>query len=152
MKPLIIIILIVVIAISIFIFSNQSRNTKIIVGSINDIEPNIDKIMKSNQKDAFLIVKIKGTDDFIQFTGDTKGVQLDFPLVTERQKSMEVAYKQVAKELNLAIVENRGSSGDNFLDINIKGTSVQIADISRIILEKMFKVNSSSKIEYELNL
>ena len=150
MKTSIIIIILALIVISIFIFSKQSDDTKTIVGSINDIESNIDKVMKSNKKGAFLIATIQGINDFIQFTGNTTGVQLDFPLVTDRQKSMEMVYRSVAKELNLVIVENKGTSGHNFLDIDIKGTATQIAIISRILMEKLFMVNQSTKIEYEL--
>lgn len=152
MKPLIIIILIFVVAISFFIFSNQTSTPKTIIGTINDIETKIDSVMRSTNKYAFMIVKIQGTDDFIQFTGDKEGVQLDYPLITDRQKSTEAAYRQVAKELNLVIVENKGSSGDNFLDIDIHGPATQIANTSRILLERMFKINSNTKIEYELSL
>jgi hypothetical protein len=151
MKIAIIIFALVLIAFFIFIFSKRSDDTTTSVGSIDDIENNIEKIMRSTKKDAFLIAKVHGTSDFIQFTGDAKGVQLDFPLVTDRQKSMETAFRSVAKELNLEIVGNRGSGGQNFLDIDIKGTTAEITVIARTLMEKLFRVNQNTKIEYELN-
>jgi hypothetical protein len=151
MKITLIILALVLIALFIFIFAKRSDDAMTSVGGIDDIEGNIEKIMRTTKKDAFLIAKVHGTSDFIQFSGDAKGVQLDFPLVTDRQKSMETAFRSVAKELNLQIVENRGSGGEHFLDIDIKGTAAEISFIVRTLMEKLFRVNQSTRIEYELN-
>ena len=151
MKIAIIIFVLIVASLFIFIFLKRSDDTTTWVGNVDEIESNIEKIMRSTKKDAFLVAKVRGTSDFIQFTGDAKGVQLDFPLITDRQKSMESAFRSIAKELNLEIVENAGSGGDTFLDIDIKGTAAEIAVIGRTFMENLFRVNQSTKIEYELN-
>ncbi len=93
----------------------------------------------------------RGWRNRIQFTGDAKGVQFDFPLVTDRQKSMESTFRSIAKELNLEVVENRGSGGDMFIGIDIKGTAAEIAVIARAFMEKLFRANRGTKIDYELN-
>jgi hypothetical protein len=151
MKIAIIIFALVLVAFFIFIFLRRPDDTMTSIGSIDDLKSIIEKIMKSTKEDAFLIAKVHETSDFIQFTGDAEGVQLDFPLITDRQRSMEAAFRSVAKKLNLQIVENRGSGGDTFLDIDIKGNAAEVAVIAKIFMEKLFGANRSTKIEYELN-
>jgi hypothetical protein len=151
MKILIIIFALVLVSLAIFLLSSRPNDTATSVGSIDDIESNIEKMMRSSKQDAFLIVTVYGTSDFIQFTGDAKSVQLDFPLVTDEQKSMETAFRSVAKELNLNTVENR--AGDEiFLDIDIKGTAAEISIIAKALIIKLFMVNQNTKIEYEANV
>lgn len=99
-----------------------------------------------------MIAKVHGTNDFIRFNSDTKSVELDFPLVSDRQQSMEEAFRSIAKEMNLKVVENRRTAGQTFLDIYIKGTSAEISVVGQTFIEKFFKVNQDTKIEYELDV
>ena len=89
---IIIVFVLVLIGVFIYRFFKHSDNTATSIGSIDDLESHIEKMMKSTMTGAFLIVKVYGTSDFIQFSGSERNVQLDFPLVTDRQKSMEAAW------------------------------------------------------------
>jgi hypothetical protein len=57
-----------------------------ITGWLREIEDYINTLMSGDNDTAFLVIEISGTEDFIQFLNDEKSVQLDFPLVTDRQK------------------------------------------------------------------
>ena len=151
MKIGIIIFTSILIALLLFILLKRSHDSTISVGSIDDIERNMLALMTSGKEGAFLIVTVQGTNDFIQFTSDASSVQLDFPLVTERQKSLEMIFRSAAKGLDLEIVENRGSGGEIFLDITMKGTAAEIAVIARALMEKLFTINQGVKIQYELD-
>jgi hypothetical protein len=109
-------------------------------------------MMLSSKKDSFVIAMVHGTDDFIQFSGNTENVQLDFPQITDRQKGMEVEFRTVAKEMNLNLVENRGSGGELFLDIDLKGTPTEISSIARTFMERFFGLSQDTKVEYKLNI
>jgi hypothetical protein len=83
---LIITVLVVFIFIGFLLFYRQD-DTTVLVGTIKDLESSIEKMMISTKEDAFVIATIYGTDDFIQFSGNAKNVQLDFPQITDRQRS-----------------------------------------------------------------
>jgi len=152
MKILIVIFAIIVLGTFLLVRSKQNQEIPKIKGSLNELEENISKLMGSNNDNAFLIVEVSGTEDFIQFSGDDKGVQLDFPLVTERQKEMEAQIRQSAKNQNLAIIENKGSDGSRFLDIDIDGNPFKIAEISKDLLKNIYGVNESSTLMYQIEI
>jgi len=49
-------------------------------------------------------------------------------------------------------VENKGSGGEKFLDVTIKGTAAEIAVIVKALMEKLFRMNHNMKIRYESNV
>lgn len=137
----VIIIVLIVFALITFVFLKRSGDTTALLGTTKDLEDSIAKMMQSTKKHAFVIAKVHGTNDFIRFNSDTKSVELDFPLVSDRQQSMEEAFRSIAKEMNLKVVENRRTAGQTFLDIYIKGTSAEISVVGQTFIEKFFKVN-----------
>ena len=58
-------------------------------GQLSELERYIDRLMRSTSETSFLVVIVGHEDDFIQMTGNRAGVQLDFPLVTQRQQMRE---------------------------------------------------------------
>jgi hypothetical protein len=122
-----------------------------IIGSLKDIENKINLLMNGNNEQSFLVIEISGTGDFIQFTGDKKGVQLDFPLLTENQKRMESKIRSIAKDQSLTVVENKGTDGNKFLDIDLNGTPAAVSKKIKSFLEKLFDVNDNTKLKFELN-
>jgi hypothetical protein len=152
MELVLAIIVFVVILLIAFLFLYQPDNTEGLVGTIKDLENYIGIMMLSTEKYAFVIATVKGTRDFVQFSGNTKNIQLDFPLITDRQKSMEAAFRTTAKEMDLKIIENRGTGGDVFLDIDLKGTTAEISAVARTFMEKFFGITQDTKIKYRLNI
>ena len=140
---------VLVILISCFKKSNESVMT---TGYAKDIERNIQKLMNSRRSDAFLIVTIFKSDDYIQFTADAKGVQLNLPLITERQKSFESLFKKTAESENLNVIESKGTDGTIFLDINIDGASAEISKTVESFMAKLFNVSANTKLKFELNV
>ena len=152
MKIFIVIIAIIILGVFLLMRSKQNQEIPKIQGSLKDIEENLSKLMVSNNDHAFLIVEVFGTEDFIQFSRDHKGVQLDFPLVTDRQKKMEEKIRQSAKNQNIAIIENKGSDGSRFLDIDIDGSPSEIAEISKGLLKNIYGVNESTTLMFQLEI
>jgi hypothetical protein len=148
----VIIIVLIVFALITFVFLKRSGDTIALLGTTKDLEDSIVKLMQSTKKRAFVIAKVHGTNDFVRFNSDTKSVELDFPLVSDMQKSMEEAFRSIAKKMNLKVVKNIRSGGQTFLDINIKGTTAEISVVGQTFIEKFFKVDQDTKIEYELNV
>ena len=150
-----IIISIIVLILIVTIYSRIIRKPNsgtVTIGKSEIIETMIENLMKSTNKYRFLIITKHGSDDFIQFTGDNKGVQLDFPLVTERQKNQESAFRDTSAKLNLEVIDNQGSDGSSFLDINLKGNPSEISDTVKKFLGLLFDVDSNTKLEFTYDL
>ena len=152
MELVLAIIVFLVIILIAFLFLYRPDNTEVLVGTTKDLENYIGIMMLSTEKYAFVIATVQGTRDFVQFSGNTKNIQLDFPLITDRQKSMEVAFRTTAKEMDLKIIENRGTGGEVFLDIDFKGTTAEISVVARTFMERFFGITQDTQIKYRLNI
>lgn len=152
MKIFIVIFAIIILGAFLLVRSKQNQEIPKIQGSLKELEENLSKLMGSNNDHAFLIIEVSGTEDFIQFSGNDKGVQLDFPLVTDRQKELEAQIRQSAKNKNLLIIENKGSDGSRFLDIDIDGSPSEITEISKGLLKNIYGVNESSILMFQLEI
>ena len=148
----VIIVAFVVVALIVFFYFKRSDDTTTLPGTMKDLEDSIAKMMQSTKKRPLVIAKVHGTNDFVRFNSDTKSVELEFPLASDRQKNMEEAFRAIAKEMNLKVVENRKTGGQTFLDIYLKGTAAEISATGQTFIEKFFEINQDTKIEYELNV
>ena len=152
MKIIIAIIVLILIVFFASIFLRKPSDATIVEGNIYNIEGMIKDLMNSSNDYAFLIIKIYGTEDFVQFTGDLEGVQLDFPLITKRQKSLESTFHRASRDLNQEVIENKGSDGSRFLDIELYGNASEITDIVTEFMAKLFNVNSGTKLVFEYDI
>ncbi len=152
MKILIFIFVCLIVVLYLFLPSKKVKVIPKIQGNLKDIENYINRLMVSDNDNSFLIIGISGTEDFIQFSGDNKGVQLDFPLVTDRQKELESHFRQSAKKEGLKIIDNTGSDGSFFLDIDINGSSAEITKVISALLKRVFGVTESSTLEIQLGV
>jgi len=112
-------------------FDNVPKFAK---GRVFDIPPYVARLMRSKNAYAFLIITIAHSDDFMQLTGDESGVQIDFILVTARQRGFEDKIREVAAREGLEVFENHGSDGARFLDIYINGESREVAAVCSKLL------------------
>jgi len=149
---IIVFVVIILIASVAFLFLYRPDNTEDLAGTIKDLENYIGIMMLSAEKYAFVVATVKGTRDFVQFSGNTKNIRLDYPLITDRQKSMEAAFRTTAKEMNLKVIENRGIGGEVFLDIDLKGSTAEISAVARTFMERFFGITQDTKIKYRLNI
>ena len=106
-------------------------------------------LMASTRGDSFLIITVKRTGDFVQFTGHPAGVQLDFPVITMPQKILEPEFHDTAKKLGLTVVESKGSDGSRFLDIGIEGSPSEVAQVVSAFLAEFLQVRGDSDLEFK---
>ena len=118
-------------------------------GSLSSIEVHMGKLMASADPHAFLIVTVAGTPDFIQFSGDSAGVQMDLPLITERQRGLGTAFRAACDKAGLSISRTAGSNGAQFLDVNISGSSREISQKVARILGQVFGLDERSALEFQ---
>jgi hypothetical protein len=120
-------------------------------GRSSDIKASLSRLMYSSSsvERDYLIIRVGGTEDFIQFTGDAKGVQIDFPLVTARQRSNERKIKEIAAGLSLEFRETRGSDGSRFLDCDYSENVEKVASVCRELLSKIYGVTDDTELIFE---
>jgi hypothetical protein len=118
-------------------------------GFVFDIPGYIDRLMRSTDENPFLIITVMGSEDFLQLSGSGGTVQLDFPMVTQRQQSLETTIRTVAASSNLTIIENYGTDGTLFLDIDLSGAAPAMAAICSKMLREVFSVSGTTELLFE---
>jgi hypothetical protein len=120
------------------------------MSDLTKIKSYVEQLIRTSPGDgAFLIITVNGTEDFLQMTGDTRGVQLNFPLITARQMSMESNIRAVAARNGFTLTENNGSDGSRFLDIGMAANASEVAQVSEILLREVFRVGEATKLDFE---
>jgi hypothetical protein len=117
-------------------------------GRIFDIRAYLDRLMRS-QAHAFLIINIAHSEEFLQLTGHAGGVQIDFPMVTPRQRSLEGKIRAVASREGLELVENYGSEGTLFLDINLNAELAEVTATCSKVLRQVFNVSGDVELFFQ---
>ncbi len=118
-------------------------------GRIFDLAPYVDRLMRSKDPHAYLIINIVHSEDFMQLSGDASGVELDFPQITPRQQSFEEKIRSVARLEGLEVVETHGSDGCRFLDLNVNGESRVVAAICSKVLREVYSVSGDAELLFQ---
>jgi hypothetical protein len=105
--------------------------------------------MRSEDPHAFVIVNVAHSEDFLQLSGDRNSVQVDFPLITPRQRSLEGTIRDVAEHEGLDVVETSGSDGSRFLDVNVNGDYRAVAAICSKILRGVYSLSGHVELKFE---
>jgi hypothetical protein len=126
------------------------RHVHRITGKASELEPRIAQLMQS-ERQTFLIVRVAGTRDFLQLTAAPDSAQIDFPLVTDRQRELEPKIREAAAELQLDFRETCGSDGTRFLDCDLTATPAEIARACRQLLQRVFGITEDATLAYETN-
>jgi hypothetical protein len=146
----ILIIALIVIGVVLYIHF-RSTETNSVSGKLEDLDDHLRKLMSSDEDGAFLAVAISKTGDFIQFTGDGTGVQLDLPQITERQKELSNKFHAIAEELGLVVIKNEGPDGSQFLDINIPGDVSKVTEIAAKLISDLYGIEEETGLIYTTN-
>ena len=128
-----------------------SQNSEGPSESMKDIESAVSGLLASQEEDAFLVVTIPGTPDFVQMSGFRGSAELDFPQIMDRQRRMRPKIEAVCEELGLTQRVTLGSDGSEFLNYDLPRDAGTIAEIVRKILSDVFEVSELSPLEFEWN-
>lgn len=116
--------------------------------SSEHFEDLVRRLMHSTSDDSFLVVGVENSEDFLQMTASPFGIQLDFPLITDRQKSLESRIRESAGRQGLTIQETQGTDGNSFLDIDINGEPGHVAAVCRRFMAEIYGA-TGARFRYE---
>jgi hypothetical protein len=124
------------------------RRSHHIRGTTAELEPRIARLMQSASQ-TLLIVHVPHTEDFLQLSATPKSAQIDFPLITDRQRALEPKIREAAAALHLNFHETRGSDGSRFLDCDFSGSPREIAHTCRQLLTRVFGISEDAPLTFE---
>jgi hypothetical protein len=98
----------------------------------------LDRLQRSTDPHAFLIVADPQSGDFVQFTASSEVIQINFPVITPRQQELEFRVRQVLEANGLRPASTAGSDGSRFLDADSSASPEETAEIIRSIFRDAF--------------
>lgn len=119
--------------------------------SLGDIPAAIDGLLKSPAEDAFLVINIAGTEDFVQLGGYRGTAFLDFPQITERQQALRDEIETVCADLGLVLEINVASNGAEFLDYELSGSAGEMTAVVQQVLIRVYGVDPGTALEFDTN-
>ena len=129
------------------LFFSTSANAA--TGNFSDIGPYFNALSDAKNNNAFLVVTIKGTEDFFQFKHYEDGTfEIDFPLITERQQSLEDRVKTAHSDLGLSYELTESSDGSRFIDVYTKMTSEEISGAVKDLFRKVFLSTQATELTF----
>jgi len=119
--------------------------------TMNDLEPAVLALLKSSGDNAFLIIHISGTQDFVQMSSYEGLAALDFPQITSRQRELRPKVESVCDSLGLVQRIITGSNGAEFLDYDLPKDAGEISSMLRQILVTVFDTPDDIQLEFTVN-
>ena len=144
----VIIIIVVVVVLILWMMKPQST-AEATQGTLSDIPRYLEALLKSDDPHAFLVITHESSGDFLQFTAGEDTIQMDFPVITEQQKSKAEEIKNTCSSLGLTLEENAGSGGEKFYDWNLSGTPYEMSATIATVLKQTFGVNPQNQLIFQ---
>lgn len=128
--------------------SDPAAEPERVSGSLADVPGFLSALVDSPASDAFLIIEVDGTADFLQFTAGDTVIELDLPLITPRQQQLEKEFRRTAADLELVVRVSIGSNGARFLDIDLDARSPGTAPLVQKFLAGLYGVSDESPLVF----
>ena len=138
-------------AVVVVVLAVRRATPTVVVASPLGLEGSVSKLMRSDNPSSFFVVKVSNTEDFLQFSHMSGGVEMDYPQVTPRPFEMRAKFHAVCDALRLQIRTTYGSDGSEFLDVEIEGPELVVVSRIREVLSEMFCVYADDSVEVELS-
>ena len=116
-------------------------------GTFDDLSAYFQDLTAARKATAFLIISVKDTDKFIQFKYHRKIVQrnaqsyqgvfeIDFPIITPYQKSIEKKFLAVCAEFELEVAESPAHFRHRFHNAYVLGSAAEMGEVvTRMFME-----------------
>jgi hypothetical protein len=115
----------------------------------DELRDYVGRLTRAAEEGAFLIVTVAGGEDFLQMVAGGEDVQIDFPLITGRQRGLESKIRAAAEGEGLSVEENEGSDGARFLDMYVEKDAGRVARVCRSLLREVFDAGEDARLEFE---
>ncbi len=118
-------------------------------GRLSELAGFVARLREARNPQAFLIVELAGTEDFLQMKHYDDTFELDFPVLTERQRSLAAEVQRVYRSLGHTVVEDKSRPlGDVFLDVYLK-TDADLVEAVNKVFEQAFGAEPRQGVIFE---
>lgn len=93
-----------------------------------------------------IILTVRGTDQFVQYSGGTTGIQLDLPVITQHQQDREAKIRAFFAGRREPLVERRGTDGARFLDVDLPADPDRLARLTAGLVCEVFGAPRTVKL------
>ena len=118
-------------------------------GTLADVETHVRRLIRATDPQAFLIITVKKTSHFLQFSASKTGIELDFPLATAEQQAGEHAFREFCQGPDVSLRESSGSDGTRFLDCDLPREAQRASELIERALRELFGVADSTRLMFE---
>ena len=129
-------------------FVNRPKQLPVAHGSLADLHSYVGRLIRSPNSGGTLVIQIRGAEAFIQFTGGSSGVEMDFPLVTPDQKAREPIIRAFCDRYHLRLRVSFGTDGSGFLDVDLAPDVGMISTVVRAAFAEIFDVREPMTVDY----
>jgi len=143
MKIAALVIVLILLAYFVWPRSNYSET-----GQVSELSKYFDLLQNSTPSYNTLIISAETTKDFLQFSRYENNIELDFPLVTEKQKALEMKFREACERLSLTVRETSGTDGARFLDVDLPSDISERVKITEKILTDVFGINENGELKF----
>ena len=119
------------------------------MSNVDELRDYVERLMRAPEDGAFLIVSVTGSEDFVQMIAGGEDLQIDFPLITDRQRGFESKIRAVASSEGVAVEENEGDDGAHFLDMYTEKDTEHVTRVCRSFLRDVFGAGEDARLEFE---
>jgi len=123
---------------------------QIVTGTVVDLPVQIQRLLAAPPEGgAILIVALAdSSEDFIQFAVAESVIELDHPLVTDRQQARETAVRKALEQAGCEPKVNLGTGGARFLDCYLPRSAGVVARVGGSVLRDVFLVEDSTPLVF----
>lgn len=95
-----------------------------------------------------LVIGVVNATPFLQFAGGAGGIEMDFPVITAEQRERAPAFRLFLKERGLTARVTEGKNGEVFLDVDLPGDPVRVAQLARDLLIDVWEIAPSAALTF----
>lgn len=130
------------------ISSNVNSELETKLGTVSDVDEYIYNLMTTHNNNAFFIAQVHQSEDFLQFSGNSNVVQLDFPVITERQNELKLKFKEIAERMQLTVIESTPTADALFYDINFDGKPEQVSLKVKEFMTEFLNLSENTELKF----
>ncbi|MEM6972445.1 MAG: hypothetical protein AAF577_06535 [Pseudomonadota bacterium] len=107
------------------------------------------RLIAGDSPGRFMVVGIKGSDDFLNLEPRPEGLRLVMPMVTERQRCQREAFEQAAAFHGMIVEEVFADHGNLFREAEIDGGAARAAHVLKDFLSGLFDLRGAGTVWIE---
>jgi len=118
-------------------------------GSLSEAPRYLEALLKSQDSDSYVIITHEASGHFLQFSPGENIIQMDFPVITKKQRDKSDVIKESCSKLGLVLKVTNGTDGSMFYDWDMSGTPEEMCKIIIQVFSEAFGTKPEDNFVFE---